>query len=99
MTNYSAKGGPFFERNAGVPKDPINAGPGGEQFYGTQPSAGISDKEVVIGAPGSYINSNGVTAGQAGPMGKSGGLSADGDMANWKPTDPFTSYNSDKKTN
>ncbi len=79
--NYSAKDGLFFEKNAGVPKDPTNAGTGGEQFYqGRVLGLGLPSEAVNMMPNGEFSVNNGVTSGQAGPVGKTAGLSANGQM-------------------
>lgn len=75
--NYSAKGGAFFEKNAGVAKSPVNAGPGEEKFYqGRVAGLGIPSQSVNMMPNGEYNVTNAVTEGQAGPLGKTAGLSA-----------------------
>lgn len=77
MQNYSAKDGLFFQRNAGVPKDPVNPGPGMEKFYqGRVLGLGIPSEPVNMVPNGEFSVSNAVTQGQAGPKGKTAGLSA-----------------------
>ena len=47
MNHYSAKGGLFFKRNNGGPKNPTNAGTGGEQFYGKEASLSADNNAKV----------------------------------------------------